>query len=178
MANVDNPRGLWPIRHLCGGEIRTNTYIATSGEVFYVGDVVKAVAAGTVSQAHDTDGVACLGVSAEYIASAATGQTIQVYDDPYIVFGIQCDSGTAAAATDVFSTADIESSGSTQATGNASSGLSYTELDSSDLAGASQSLLKVIGLVNSPGNAWGEHADVEVIFNEHLYKAAVAGLGA
>lgn len=176
MANVDNPRGLWPIRHLLGGEIRTNTYIATASEPFYIGDVVKAISNGTVSQAHDTDGAACMGVSAEYIASAETGQTIQVYDDPYIVFGIQCDSGTSAAATDVFSTADIESSSSTQATGNSSSGCSYTELDASDLAAGTNALLKVIGLVDEPGNDWGEHADVEVIFNEHLYKAAVAGV--
>jgi len=175
MANLDNARGFWPIRHLCGGEIRTNTYIVTtSTAAIYKGDALKVVAAGTVEVAGATSGVIVVGVAAEWVtaAKAATaGTTIQVYDDPFIVFGVQCDSGTAAAAIDVFSTADL-----VVTTGDTVLGISKHELDTSDLAAGSQASLKVIGLVDEPGNAWGEHADVEVLFNEHLYKAAVAGV--
>jgi hypothetical protein len=172
MANVDDAKGFYPIRHFCGGEIRTNSYTLTTSDTVYIGDPVKAVVGGTVTHAAGTDGIIIVGVSAEYVASGAAGQKIQVYDDPYIVFGIQCDTGTAAASTDVFSTADM----ATYAAGSSSSGLSGCELDASDLATGAQSLLKVLGLVNTPLNAWGEHADVEVLFNEHLFKAAVAGV--
>jgi hypothetical protein len=175
MANLDQPKGLWPIRHLCGGEIRTNTYIvSTSAAAIYKGDVVMAEAAGTVKVATATSGVLNVGVAAEWVTaatSATAGATIQVYDDPYIVFGVQCDSGTTAAATDVFATADL-----VVTTGDTVLGSSKHELDASDLAGASQSSLKVIGLVDDPNNAWGEPAKVEVLLNEHLYKAVVAGV--
>lgn len=171
MANTDNPRGLWPIRHLCGGKIRTNSYTLTTSTAVYQGDVLKVVAGGTVEPAAADDGIIVVGVSAEYVAAAdaAAGTEIQVYDDPYIVFGIQCDSGTAAAATDVFHAADHVAG-----SGSSTTGMSGHELDSSELASGSQDQLQVIGLVNRPDNAWGEHAKVEVIFKQHLYRADVA----
>jgi len=170
MANVDNPRGFWPVRHLTGGQIRTNSYPMTASSTIYKGDLVKVVDGGTVEIGAADIGLAAVGVAAEYAVSAATGTTmIQVYDDPYIVFGVQADSGTAVASTERFETANHVAT-----TGSATTKLSANELDSSDIATGAQ--LKIIGIIDEPSNTWAEHVDLEVIFNEHLYKAAVAGV--
>jgi hypothetical protein len=173
MANVDNPKGFWPIRHLCGGEIRSNEYIVTTGSTVYRGDLLKVVDAGTVEAAAADAGVIVVGVAAEYASDSgsAGGVKVLVYDDPYIVFGVQADTGTAVAATDVFETANHVAG-----SGSATTLLSGHELDSSEIAGSSGAQLKVIGKIDEPNNAWGEHVNLEVLINEHLYKAAVAGV--
>ncbi|MCR4288281.1 MAG: hypothetical protein NUW09_09755 [Deltaproteobacteria bacterium] len=171
MANVDNPRGFWPVRHLCGGEIRTNEYIVTTGSTVYQGDLLKVVDAGTVEASAANDGVIVVGVAAEYASDSgsAGGVKVLVYDDPYIVFGVQADTGTAVAATEVFETANHVAG-----SGSATTLLSGHELDASDIASGAQ--LKIIGKINEPNNAWAEHVNLEVLINEHLYKAAVAGV--
>jgi hypothetical protein len=173
MSNIDNPRGLWPLRHLTGGEIRTNSYILTTSTAVYNGDLVKVVAGGTVEPGAATSGAIIIGVSAEYVAAAnaTAGTKIQVYDDPNIVFGIQADTGTAVAATDIFASADHVATA-----GSATTGRSAMELDSSDLATTAQAQLKVLGLVDTPDNAWGEHADLEVVLNEHYFKSSAVGV--
>ena len=60
--------------------------------------------------------------------------------------------------------------------GDASLGLSGHELDSSQAAAAGGAQLKILGLIDRPDNVWGEHAEVEVLINEHAYNAAVAGV--
>lgn len=170
MANVDNPKGLFPVGHLTGGEIRTNSYPMTASTTIYRGDILKVVAAGTVQPSAADDGLIVVGVAAEYKVSAATGTSnIQVYDDPYIIFGVQADTGTAVAATAVFATANHVAGA-----GSATTKLSGHELDSSDIGTGAQ--LKIIGKIEEPNNDWAEHVDLKVIFNEHLYKAAVAGV--
>ena len=171
MANKDFPRGLWPIRHLTGGEIRSREYTVTTGSTVYTGDLLKAVNGGTVEPSAANDGIIVVGVAAHYVddSASAGGKKVQVYDDPYIVFGAQADSGTATTSADVFETANHVAG-----SGSSTSYLSGHELDASDIATGAQ--LKIIGLVDAQGNAWGEHSDVEVLINEHLYKAAVAGV--
>lgn len=174
MANRDNPRGFWPHGHLCGGEIRTNPYIVTTGATVYKNDVLKAVAGGTVQTSAANDGAIVVGVAAEYVddSASAGGKAINVYDDPNIIFGVQADTGTAVAATDVFSMANhVAGSGSTL------THLSGHEIDSSQLAAQGGNQLKVLGKIEAPDNDWGEHVDLRVIFNEHLFRgAAVNGL--
>jgi hypothetical protein len=94
-----------------------------------------------------------------------------VYDDPYIIFAVQCDTSANAAAADVFSTADH-----VVAAGNNTTKQSGHQLLTSDLAAGTNAQFKVIGLVDEPDNAWGAHAKLRVMFNEHIYKAAVAGV--
>lgn len=170
MANVDNPKGFWPVGHLTGGEIRTNSYLITASQTIYKGDLLKVVAGGTVQASAADDGVIVVGVAAEYKVGNSSGTTsIQVYDDPYIIFGVQADTGTAPAAEDVFETANhVAGSGST------TTKLSGHELDASDIGTGAQ--LKIIGIIDEPNNSWAEHVDLKVIINEHLYKAAVAGV--
>ena len=169
MANADQPKGMWPVRHLLGGEIRTSKYTLTTGATVYIGDLLKAVADGTVEVAAADDGVIVVGVSAEYIVTGAAGAKVKVWDDPYIVFGIQADTGTAVNAADIFRSSDhVAGSGSSV------TGLSGHELDSSEAAAGTGVQLAIIGKLKRPDNAWGEHVDLEVIFNEHLYRKVQA----
>jgi hypothetical protein len=171
MANIDNPRGFFPVRHLTGGEIRQTSYTLTASQTVYQGDLLKVVAAGTVQASAADDGVIVVGVAAEYKVAAASGITkVSVYDDPYIVFGVQSDTGTDVELTDVFATANHVAG-----SGSATTKMSGHELDSDDIGTGAQ--LKIIGKEDVPGNDWGDaHVDLHVLINEHLYKAAVAGV--
>lgn len=171
MANIDNPRGFWPVGHICGAPITTMEYTVTTGATCYQGDVLKGVDGGTVEPSSANDGVIVVGVAAEYVSDAASagGKKIRVYADPYILFGVQCDSGTAPAATAVFSTANHVAGA-----GSATTKLSGHELDASDIETGGQ--FEVLGLIDEPNNSWGEHCDVYGRFAEHKFNAAVAGL--
>lgn len=176
MANIDNPIGLWPVKHLAGGEAdRTNQYIVTTGATIYKGDLLKVVAGGTVEPSAANDGVIVIGVAAEYVddSASAGSKTVLVYDDPYTIFGIQMDDAGAitSSAVDIFATANhLAGSGST------TTHLSGFELDESDIGTGGQ--LQILGLCNTrdANNAWGDHADVLVRIAEHLFNAAVAGV--
>lgn len=169
MANVDNPRGLWPIGHLTGGEIRSREYIVTTGATIWKGDPVQIVAAGTVQVIAATDDVKCIGIAASYVSDAASagGKVIQIYDDPSIIFGVQATTGQTPAATEIGASADMI----TYATGSTTTYLSIMELAA---ISAQTAMFLVLGKIDSPDNAWGEHVDLAVIFNEHRYKGAGA----
>jgi hypothetical protein len=172
MANIDNPRGLWPTRHLTGGEITTREFTVTTGATIYRGDIVEMVSGGTVDPAAATDGVKIVGVAAHYVSDAASagGKVLQVYVDPYIAFGIQVVTGQTPSAAWIGLSADPD----TYAAGSTTTYVSSTELAA---ASAQTALFHVIGKIDSPDNAWGEHADVEVVFNEHRYKASAGSAG-
>lgn len=162
MANIDNPRGFWPLRHLSGGEIRTNRY--TAAGTIYRGDLVTAGAGGTITASAADAGVLVIGVAAHY---GLTTETIEVYDDPNIVFGVQADTGTAPAATDIFATANHVAG-----SGNTTTKISGHELDSSDIGTGLQ--MRIIGKVEAPDNDWGEHVDVAVVLVEHALRNAAS----
>ncbi len=167
MANVDGARGFFPTRHLSGGEVHTREYTLTTGQTVYKGDLVKLVTAGTVEEADANDGLVVCGVAAGYVddSASAGGKKVLVYADPNIVFGIQSDTGTATAITDIGRTANHVAGA-----GVAATGLSGHELDASDIGTGAQ--LMIIGLVDRTGNAWGAHSEVEVLINEHVARAA------
>lgn len=171
MANVNSPRGFWPLFHLNGGEIRTNKYKVKSGSKIYRGDLVAMDATGTVVQAAAGAGATVVGVAAEFVDdSAGSGtKTILVYDDPNIVFGVQA---TTAAAADIGANADHS-----VGTGSDSTGISGNQLDGATIGGTTPGdQLKIIGKIESVDNDWGSYVKVMVLINEHLYKAAVAGV--
>ena len=167
MANVDDPKGGWPIRHLCGGEIRSTPYILTTGARIYRGDVVELDAAGTVGAAEAGDATAAIGFAAEHKndADSAGGIKILIYDDPNIVFGIQQQTGGTIAAADVGLSADHVAG-----SGNTTTLQSGHELSLTVDTTAAQFL--ILGKISESNNDWGEHCDLEVIFNEHRYKGA------
>jgi len=190
MANIDAPRGLWPISHPSGC-LRKNVfgnYIidANTAGALAQGDLVSAEAGGNIELAAADDGIIVVGVFwgcryvdadgdihySTYIPATKTGFTLMqadVYDDPTIEFGIQADSGTALTVASVFNTANHVAG-----TSDSTRKLSGHELDSSDVGTGAQ--LKILGLVDTPDNDWGEHVKLRVLINEHLHKAAVAGV--
>lgn len=171
MANQDFPRGLWPVGHITGGAIRSHPYILTTGQIVRKGELVKAVAGGTVENSTKNDGEIVVGVSADYVddSASAGGKIVNIYDDPYIIFGVQGKTGVTPAAIDVF----VQSNITTCSLSGTDSGdqVSDSELDL-DAGGQ----VKIIGKIDVPNNAWGVNVDLLVIFNEHIYKYPVAAV--
>lgn len=180
MANVDNARGLRP-----KGHAQINTYLIASGYAanIFTGDVVELVTGGTIEIAEganpDNLGVfaGCRYVNAQgeqvfspYWPSGTVATQIEafVYDDPNQIFIGQVDT---AALTAVGLLVDWD-----DGAGSAVTGQSGRELVASagDVTGQS---LRIERLVNRPDNAWGAHADVEVLFVEHVRNGVVAGVG-
>jgi len=188
MANSDTPYGLRPVRHMNGGVIQTNTYTIASGYAtsIFTGDVVQGVATGGIAQSEAgnvdnlgvfagvryTDATGAVKFSPYWPASTtATNIEAYVYDDPNIVFAIQSDA-TGAAAADVHMGADWE-----VVAGDTVSGRSNWNLDVSAGLAATGTVLRILRIINDGENTAGAYSDVEVIFNEHVMKGVVAGVG-
>lgn len=188
MSNANTPYGLRPVRHLNGGVVQTNAYAIASGynTALYTGDVVEGIADGTIEQAEagNTDN---LGVFAGCRFVDATGKQVfspywpasqvatdivaYVYDDPNIVYAIQSDA-TGVALADIHMGADWE-----VVAGDVKTGRSNWNLDVSAGLGATGTSLRILRIINDGENAAGAYADVEVIFNEHVMKGVVSGVG-
>jgi len=168
MANKDAAFGFRPVRHLSGGEIRTNEYsiAANYGTAIYHGQCVIAVTAGGVEAA--AAGNVVLGVfggcfytdpttskptfSNYYPASTNASDIVAyVYDDPRIVFEVQHD-GTGTAAMNFGGFDFVGKSGST------TTGRSTGELDTSTVTTSGQ--FKQIGISKDPNNSDTSSANV------------------
>lgn len=188
MANVDAPYGLRAVRHMTGGEVRANVYTIASGynTSIFSGDVVEGVAGGSIelAEAQNVDNVGVFaGVS--YTDSTgkpkfskfwpadtvATNIEAYVYDDPDIIFAIQSDA-TGVAAADIHNGADWE-----VVAGDTTVGTSKWNLDVSAGLGTTGKSLRILRIIDDGENAAGAYADVEVIFNEHVMKGVVSGVG-
>lgn len=179
MANVDSPFGFVPSRHMSGSPIRTNKYTITSGlaENIFNGDLVILTADGVITP-HTAGEENNIGVFAgvsytasdgsykfsEYWPSGTTGTNIiaYVYDDPYIVYKVQSDG--SPAQTDIGSNAEVVADA-----GSTTTGQSGFQLNSSMASGTRT--CKLIGLYESPENAFGANAVMEVLINEHILKS-------
>jgi hypothetical protein len=181
MANVDAPNGLTPIRHLTGGTIRMNEYAidnATAAAIFS-GDTVELLGTGYIKVGTATS-AQILGVFAGCRYRNAAGEIVYskywpaaqatlgdedavgyVYDDPNIVFAAQTVSGTAATFNMVGAFWDL-----TATAGSTSTGRSNQEIN---VGASAQDTFRIIGLVDKPGNSWLEHAEVEVVINDHAF---------
>jgi hypothetical protein len=190
MANLDAAFGLRPVRYLSGAPWNGayNEYPIASGYAtnLLFGDPVKMVAGGTIERAAAGDTVIGVFIGCRYSPSAsekaagvvplqrkywpastvASDAMAMVVDDPAVIFEVQCDDDSAdIASTDVGANADLLiGSGSTVTC------LSGVELDSSSVT-ASSAQVRIIRLVPRDDNAWGDFAKVEVLINEHFYKA-------
>jgi len=191
MANADKPRGFWPIRTLTGGEIRTERFRVndSTDTALFKGDLVAFEATGNIDAAAADAGVIVCGVLESVEYTDANGKRVydhyipadpitagysdiwaNVWANPYIVFGVQADTGTALAeATTLNATANHVAG-----TGNTTTKLSGHELDSDNVGTGGQ--LGIIGIVDRPDNVWGENVDLEVVIKEHYFNAAVAGV--
>lgn len=193
MANVDKPFGLRALGNLSatGGQKQYGYEIADnqSGAI-YQGDLVTVFDGYLVKFAPATH-TAAVGVfnGCNYIdpttgkptwknyypgsVNITQGKIIaDVIDDPNQLFIIQVDE--SVAQTQVGFNADVVGTG-----GSTTTGVSTMELDSSTIAKTAALNLKIVGLWDVPGNAYGTNAVVVVKINEHLYgSAGVAGQGA
>jgi hypothetical protein len=183
MANKDAAFGFKPVRHLTGGQIRTEEYAiaANHGTSIFSGNVVEAQAAGGIENAAagDTQQLGVFGgcfytdpttskptYKAFYPASTNTSDIVAyVYADPQIVFEAQHDgTGTAAMNHSGF---DFTGVG-----GSTTTGQSTSEIDTST-SGTSGGF-KQIGISKDPDNSdvATDNANAYVVFNtgEHVYK--------
>lgn len=193
MANVDKAFGLRPIGNLSatgaqkqyGYEIADNQ----SGAIFqgdlvtvFDGYVVKfapathTAAVGVFNGCNYTDPTTGKPTWKNYYPGSVniTSGVIaaDVLDDPAQLFLVQADEDVVQA--DIGKNADIVGTG-----GSTVNGISSMELDSSTVANTAALNVKIVGLFNSPDNAFGTNAVVVVKINEHLYgSAGVAGQGA
>lgn len=191
MANADTPYGFIPLRHLSGGVIRTNSYqIATSGttgynDTIYAGcpvamntdGTIEIAAAGSTVMLGVFDGCRYTAADGSFVfsrywpasTSVLSGSTIEafVYDDPNITYKVQCVTGTAFTQAMVGANADHVGTSGSSTTGQCTSELAIGTLTTSDGG------WRILRLIDEPNNALGEHAKVEVLCNEHLYRVVV-----
>lgn len=168
MANVDNARGLVPVRNAHGGAYNcaARAYTARSdyATALFIGDpVVKSGLADATGRpgcvlatAGATNGITGVVVGFEDAASmqlgygaASTQRTVLVADDPNLLFEIQEDSvGAATALADVGLNVDLVA-----AAGSTANRTSGWMADSSTKAVGATLQLKIVG--------FQERADVE-----------------
>ena len=189
MANKDAAFGMRPIGTLSGqSNMQTNEYFIADNEAssMFQGDPVIQQASNTgfidIGAAGSETNIGVLnGVLIDnnpvtgkpsfqnfYTQTNVTSGSIRafVYDDPYMKFEIQGDTGTNSDVTDRHEVADYVNMGAT--VGN---GISAAELDMSDLA-ATDGSLKIVGFSTDPENneLGAAHMNYIVIFNEHNFK--------
>jgi len=180
MANVDAAFGLVPIRHMSGNAPRTNRYTIASetAENIFKGDLCTISSDGVVlpHNAGDEknigvfDGVSFTASDGSYVYSeywptgtVATDILVYVYDDPYTVFKIQSAGGPDQA--DLIKNANIVAGAGSTVTGQSGFEISGT-------TAAATAQLKIIALHDTPDNAFGTNAVLEVLISEHLLKDA------
>jgi|TARA_B110000285_G_scaffold125961_1_gene142041 hypothetical protein len=184
MANVDAAFGFVPIRHMSGNAPRTNKYTIASelAENIFKGDLVIVIAAGTLTPhtATETNNIGVFDgcsytasdgsyVYSEYWPSGTTATDIiaYVYDDPYTVFKVQ--SAGTTAQTNIGNCADVVAGAGSTITGQSGFEISGT-------MAAGIATCKILALHETPDNAFGANAVMEVTINEHLLGTNVAGI--
>jgi hypothetical protein len=188
MANRNAPFGLQPHRHLTGGIIRaSDRYRIASALASDIGVGSRVVETGTSDAFGNpridlsaVDGP-CTGVfmgcsyrdsagnvvySKEWVSGTVTYNSepavALVIDDPNVTYRAQMS--LALVAANIGLRADM-----TAEAVNAL-GMSTQAVDSSDLAGDA---VKILGVVNRPGNEIGNYAIVEVVLVDGITRAAI-----
>lgn len=189
MANVDNPRGFIPIKHLTGapynGQANLYAIPAADTTATFVGDAVKHYGSAdsngvpyviqSTAALGGSSGPGHVGVIVGFVPdpsnlslnyrTASTLRYCYVADSPDLIFEIQEDSdGGALAATNVGHNANF-----VVGTGSTTSGLSAMELDSSTANTTNTLDLRILRLVRREDNEIGTNAHWEVMFNNHAY---------
>jgi hypothetical protein len=188
MANTDAPIGLRPVRYASGAPYNgaANKYYIPSTDTtnVFIGDPVRLAGSGDTLANYATvalttpstastgksigvvvgfdpvEGVTTPNLNGSYRA-ASTAMYAWVADDPDLIFEAQEDSvGNNLSAADIGNNVNFTSATS----GSTTFGLSGVEIDSSSKATTAKQL-KLVGLVNRPGNDLGSNANWLVMFN-------------
>lgn len=185
MANVDKPNGFRPYRQLGGatpGRFGYDYTIANAlAENIGYGNLVSRSGTGknVINAVDGVAGATIVGVflgckyrdvrgnivySPNWVSATATfaseGAKAVVADDPKIVFIAQMSGDFTAANSGQFGGLVIAAPDSL--------GVSTWEVNSADISGTLDSV-KILGLANIPGNAYGTNAKVEVLIAFHEY---------
>jgi len=184
MANVDRARGASPIRHVTGaycGQFHQYDVDASNTPACFVGDFIAAEDDGLVGPAVAGTTNEILGVMVGRLPNydnlalnylpVSTAGSIWVCDDPWVYFECQeVSGGTALAVTEIGLNTPI-----VIGTGSTTTGMSGHELNNAGEV-ATLEQIRLIRLVPRTDNTYGEHADWEILINEHFYNQE-AGLG-
>ncbi len=170
MANIDAPNGLTPIGTEDGGTYRIEEYqkVVGFGTAIFVGDAV-AQAAGAASEdlpildVTITPGTTSYsGISLNYSA-LSTRAVHSVVVSPGVIFWVQDNN-----ATDGVTSANLGLNGNLELNaGSTVTKRSGHELNETGLAVTSTFDVKLLGLYNQIGNAFGPNARIECKFNKH-----------
>jgi hypothetical protein len=164
MANTDRPMGFVPVGHLTGGEIRPRAYTMDDAQTIYKGDLVITDFTGRIKIGSAGAANTAVGIAAEYV-SGGDDDKILVWDDPNIVYEVQGYTGVSFTEGMVFENAEHVAT-----TGDTTYKVSRQELNTGGAGTKGQFL--ILGKADKPGNEWGEHVKLLVVFNTHFTKAA------
>lgn len=188
MANIDAPFGFKPIRHLNGESIvYAPAYSIASGytsNIFGGDPVVKTGTGRQIALAAPATGnsigifAGCKFVDAagdlkfyKYWPANTVATMIEAYvwEDPQIVFEVQCDVLNEA---DVGLLADWAAGSG----GDPMTGISSHSLVASGGLTSGQAM-RIMGLSQDPEAEYGNFANAEVLFAQHALANVVAGVG-
>lgn len=202
MANVNRPFGLRPVKTYSSGSWNEQANIyhipSTDGSAYYIGDVVKSSAGADangvpdVAKALGTD--VLRGVVVGVLASVPYGISLQgatldlantfvpatktrdyyvlVADDPHTIFEVQGD----ATATNQVAANVNKNCSLTVAAPTAPGQWSATVVASATIATTNTLNIRLMGLVQKPGNEFGAYARWLCKINTHELGNAVAGI--
>ncbi len=187
MSNVNSPFGLRAVRHMTGGCVRTNEYSIASAYNTSIkkGDIVQMTGTGkniAISAAGNADNIGVFQ-GCHYVDSTGSQQwsnqwpanqvateiVANIYDDPNIVYEVQCDT---LAEGDIGALVDIN-----VGTGSTVTGISGLYADVGAGTDTANDNLRLLELKKSPDNAYGAYAKAFVCFAEHVLGRVVAGVG-
>jgi hypothetical protein len=198
MPNADRPAGLVPIQYLNGapwnGGGRVYCILQANTDVFAIGDPVvlggsadvngvPSIALATAGATNQVLGAMVSG-ALNYGSSYGVPQDtpivipsvktrnyyVLVCDDPNVIFEIQeVSGGTALTADEVALNADLVA-------GTNNGFVSGWEVNNAGEGTGATLQLKLLGLSQKQGNAFGEHAKWLVLINLHCYRIGQAGL--
>jgi hypothetical protein len=175
MANRDNPHGLSPLmRNLAGGYPSVSQYVkdASGGTAIFINDVVNREADGNIAPGGTPGTTTFQGVALNYGALSTLTDHL-VIDDPSALFEAQDNDDTDGLAE-----ADMGLSGNLEFNaGSALSQISGHEIDESTCADTTATLdVHLLRKLDTPDNAYGANARIEIIFNKHRLNPGVAGV--
>lgn len=193
MPNVNTPFGFRPYNHGVGGTPnRLGRYWLASGlaQNLFIGDPVVITGSDrNITIATATNQMLGSFQGARFVDSAGNVQFVRnwvtgtvanglvpgdqpealVADDPEQWFQIQVSAAAGLVAADVGQTADFVAGA-----GNALTGISGFLLDQTTLGASKQ--CRVVDLVRSPDNSFGQFAKAVVQILKHVYKATNTGI--
>jgi hypothetical protein len=174
MANRDNPHGLAPLgRNLSGGCLSVQEYTkdASAGTAIFINDAVSIETDGNLIATGTPGSLWYQGVALNG-GPALTLSTHLVIDDPTAIFEAQDNADVDGfAAADRGELLNLELNA-----GNALSGISGHEIDESAIDEDVQKDVKLLRLLEMPGNDYGSHGRWEIMFNRHFLTPGAVGI--